>query len=408
MKRLFFVKYGLFAYLAAIAVGSASVNDASLTFIPIVRGSFLGITATFLLLLYAQGSVSKIALAAVALAVFYYVYGFILGIDNILHFESLASLAISFLIVVVGILLLSSAHRDSVWNTVSQLFVVFSLVISLFLLFTGGITLLPTPRYNFDLLTVSGDRLSYTHGPSKFFGMSAIFSFWLYQRARFVEGRVVYFALLILFLVLSAVGAARGEIVALLAVILMMYFQSGWKGVLRAAALMVCVYVVFTILLQALPFVVEDLVVVARFSEILSGSWGVRDVLTWKSLSLLGNNPECLIHGCGYTFFQAHYGYPYELYPHNIYIESVITWGVPGLVLLLLAILGLFSRPYLGSFFWIGVFFLLIGLKSGDLIGSWLALTFLFYLGGVGVMSFASRNFRFILPRGSSHFAIRS
>lgn len=371
------------------------MNDVSLMTIPYVRIFFIIIAVSCLFALHIQGVVNKRALAATVLATFFYAYGFALGFDNLHLLNSFSSLATSLSVVVVGVFFLANARRNSEWESVSRSFVIFSVLIFLFLSFTGGITLLPTPRYNFDLYTDLGARLSYTQGISRLFGMSSIFSFWLYQCAQQRKFRTIYILLAALFLLLSVVGGARGEIISLFAVILMMYFRLGWRGIGKGAVIMLCLYFFALGALHMLPLVVEDLVVVARFNQVLSGALGSRDILVLESIRLLRDNPECVLHGCGYTFFQAYHGYAYGLYPHNIYLEAIITWGVPGIALLFLAVVGLLKRPEMGAVLWVGLFSFLIGFKSGDLIGSWFALSFLFYLGGVGVMVIAQGNFRY-------------
>src|SRR5690606_22950653 len=109
-----------------------------------------------------------------------------------------------------------------------------------------------------------------------------------------------------------------------------------------------------------------------------------RDVLLGQAFYLLANEPQCLLIGCGIGYFQDYWNYPLGMYPHNLFLESIISFGaVLTLLALSLAFLGfreIYKREGKGSsFIAISVYFLLIGLKSGGLFSSWVATSSVFY-----------------------------
>lgn len=118
----------------------------------------------------------------------------------------------------------------------------------------------------------------------------------------------------------------------------------------------------------------EDLLVFRRFEKFLfDGYLGLRDELIYLSLNLLYNEPKCLVLGCGFNFFQDYYGFNYGMYPHNVIIEFVITYGLfISIIIFSLVFIGLkniiFSKTKILLIDIFVIYFFLIMLKSGSLI----------------------------------------
>lgn len=183
---------------------------------------------------------------------------------------------------------------------------------------------------------------------------------------------------------LSFLGGGRGDFLAVVIVIILMISSSSRRGAIMAVLF---AFFAFLFFVEYVPKLSDDFVAARRFAVLLSGfNFGMRDILFEESIHILLNEPDCFLFGCGFASFQDYYGYRYGLYPHNILLESAITWGVP-LVLLagFLFALGLFAAGRRRFLNWMGLLFVLIGMKSGDVLGSWFALSFVYFFAGVGV-----------------------
>jgi hypothetical protein len=118
----------------------------------------------------------------------------------------------------------------------------------------------------------------------------------------------------------------------------------------------------------------EDLLVFKRFEILFYNNYlGLRDVLINLSLNLLYNEPKCLILGCGFSFFQDYYGFNYGMYPHNLILEFIITYGLlMSIVIFSLVFIGfkniIFSKSKISLINIFVIYFFLISLKSGTLI----------------------------------------
>ena len=191
-------------------------------------------------------------------------------------------------------------------------------------------------------------------------------------------------ALLVLFLGLSLLGGGRGDfLVALLLSLL----------ALRFAYFALLVGVVFAALILS-PNLMDGLiteysVLFDRYAA-FSYSLGMRDVLLADSATLLANEPICMIFGCGLGFFQNYYGYQISLYPHNVPIEFIISHGllitIGFVYLIAMGLKELRHRHNKSSHFtFFFLFYLLISLKSGAIMTSYLLLGSILFLVQLGL-----------------------
>jgi hypothetical protein len=112
----------------------------------------------------------------------------------------------------------------------------------------------------------------------------------------------------------------------------------------------------------------------------------MRDILFSQSIDLLQTEARCTFFGCGFAFFQHYFEYDYGSYPHNSILEATITWGLPATLFLLACIvIGARKIQWTLPLPQVGLLSFLISLKSGDLMGGWLAMSFAFYLAGRGL-----------------------
>ena len=136
---------------------------------------------------------------------------------------------------------------------------------------------------------------------------------------------------------------------------------------------------------------IDDLTFVLRVLEVSDGDYGMRDVLSAQAINLLVEEPWCIISGCGPGYFQIAHGYDFGLYPHNIFIEGVIIFGLPTIVIaVLLAANGAiiyFQRigKRVDVFLLILFYYTAVAMKSGYFFGSWFTL--------VGFIYFIAINF---------------
>jgi hypothetical protein len=120
-------------------------------------------------------------------------------------------------------------------------------------------------------------------------------------------------------------------------------------------------------------------------------TFGMRDVLLAKCIELLINEPICLFFGGGIGFFQYYFGYHPGMYPHNVPVEFLISFGlVFTLPLIYFVSRGLVQiyrlEGFESQFLFVFAYFLLVGLKSGSVITSYLlvgCMTFLCMRGWI-------------------------
>ncbi|MCI2397790.1 hypothetical protein [Aliiroseovarius subalbicans] len=231
----------------------------------------------------------------------------------------------------------------------------------------GGVSPGFPPRIMFG--QVNDVAISYSQGFSGFYAMGGVF---LYSLANDATRGVslFFFTSSVVFFSLSMLGGARGDFLAgIIALAFFVLRNPRFQNivVIGGAALLALVYVFQS-------GIWEDIVVFKRLLVLADGNFGQRDILADQAISLLREQPVCLALGCGFNFFQSYWGFEYGLYPHNAFLEAVVTFGLPvGGGLVLLSLLGL-AISFLGWGARNPVFYLLLVqyltmLKSGSLLG---------------------------------------
>lgn len=250
-----------------------------------------------------------------------------------------------------------------------------SLITFLITLSIGGFIIDYPPRFVFEYYSSSINSFSdqvYSQGISKFYGLSAIISAFLWARSQKNSVKIFYGSLSILFLALSILGGARGDVVAAIAVVILIIFNASFLS-----------FLAFTLITLIAIFnfpgtdSINDIVFFARM-ERLSTSFGMRDILLDQAFYLLSQEKYCLFIGCGFGFFQAYYGYDVGVYPHNVPVEMVISLGLPITIIIFTAhFIGL--KRYLKDnyqngdvFIYVYLYFFLIFLKSDTFLSSWI------------------------------------
>ncbi|HFE38953.1 MAG TPA: hypothetical protein ENK06_11140 [Gammaproteobacteria bacterium] len=251
----------------------------------------------------------------------------------------------------------------------------------------GGISLQFPPHFILEYASraanVSYD-IQYSQGTTKFYGLAAIAAMFLLLNARSRWSRAFYIVTMVGFLLLSLIGGARGESVAAIIVVLFGLLYKN-KGTLL---IVIGIAVVGLSLLGASNFF--ELTIVQRFLLIFESA-GRRETLLIDAFNLLFEKPECMVFGCGLNFFQKFYGLPVGVYPHNVLVELAISLGLPmTLFLVFSSLVGFWHlirnvgmrNDALPFFF---LYYFLIGLKSGSVIGSSFFVASLFFLSSLTI-----------------------
>ena len=377
-------RYGLFCFIVGTTIGFGAVNAATLSIIPYLRMVALAFAA-FILLIYASDlKVDYRILPSMVIFAFMISYGLLRGLDNLTYLNYFPNLVTSTIVVLTGLTYFSISRSECGQLFSARYSVVLSLFWFLLLILTGGLEINNFAGFNFQIYSRNGDEISYSQGVSKFYGVAAISAVWAASRTHSKRGNIILYISAALFVMLSFLGGGRGDFLALVAVIFLMILSKSWRGALFS----VLVALIFVLLFfEYVPKLSDDFVAARRFAVLLEGSsFGMRDILFKESLHLIINEPECFFFGCGFSSFQEYYGYRYGLYPHNIFLEALIVWGAPLVILvIMLFTLGFFISGRRDFLTWLGLFFVLIAMKSGDVLGSWFALSFLFFYAGVGM-----------------------
>ena len=310
---------------------------------------------------------------AVSLAMFFGVGTALAFFSGAISLFGLSEVA-AMLLTLLGCLALSVGAerldaRRFLWPVVS-----FCVFVMLFSIQTGGMTLgLPI---RLELTFAESD---YTLSGAAFWGLSTIFSLSLMS----IERNVIVKALLAVFSgfgVLAAVSfGARGESVALLAVVCMFVFR---RSKVLFAAIFGAIVVLIKIGIES--GIVEEFTLYTRLLEVQGGYYGLRDQLLSDAGVMLAAKPVCLLTGCGFAYFQVFHGYPYSFYVHNQLVETIIVFGVPlTMVFLCLAAAGAWRMRRLPifdrCFVYVMVFAGLTALKSGSIEGSLLLVPLCFF-----------------------------
>lgn len=226
----------------------------------------------------------------------------------------------------------------------------------------GGFSLSFPPRFIFN----EAGTNSYSQGISKVFMIGALLTLITFT----IEKKKTAMALSLLFLALSFLGGARGDFA--IGFLLYCFIIAMYNKKLGVYMLL------FAILVSSLSFMSmsdlsQDFYIVDRFMQLDTSNLGQRDVLAGNALHLLSRDPACLYVGCGFNAFQQFWSYRVGLYPHNIMIEAIITFGVPLAMLLVLSYIyylmkSIISGRILNGFIIIGVYLVAIGMKSGTII----------------------------------------
>ncbi len=396
------------AFIILIVLDGLYITDRLIAlFVPIrygLLGFILAGSGTFLLSKLKLGAIKKNQFYAIVFHLILLSYGLFLSSINggYVLFES-RELMYTFLALFLTLALTLELNRNSIffnWSISNassikyykgqinlNLFLIILLIISPFLLYIfDAVELRPIPRINFDLSAADGGYLQAT---SKFFGLGAILLLFIALQEKTLTLSIFFLSISFVMLGLSGLGGARGEFLICILVMffLLFSFPTRKKNLFLILTCFGALFYFFSFFAETL----DGLKIVQRFSVLGSGNFGARDQLLIQSFHLLGERLDCALIGCGFNYFQVHFGYGYGTYPHNVFAELLITFGVPlgGAVVILVCMgvaFGFLNSIKRTPLFWVFLYFLGINLKSGSLLGL-TSIPVLLYFSHIGIFA---------------------
>lgn len=299
----------------------------------------------------------------------------------------------------LGVLIVSGTMPSERFRTLLiRLYSCYGILVLLITILLGGLSISFPPTFHLEYIASSlgaAEENTYSLGISNFFGFSAVATALFARnedRKLFVlTGSILAF----IFLSLSMLGGGRGESFTALALVLLLIPRT---ISLIAVALSIFFY---GILSEGNIFtsLQGDFLFIRRFILLLEGNLSSRDILLSQGFSLLSESPQCIFVGCGLGYFQNYFEYDFGSYPHNVVVELLISYGLPiVLVGFILSLAGAFIHyRNTGRIDLIIIFFvysLVISLKSGYLMGSWMFLAFICYFSALSLEIIVARGCR--------------
>jgi hypothetical protein len=159
------------------------------------------------------------------------------------------------------------------------------------------------------------------------------------------------------------------------------------EGIAFTFALLIFISPIATILLFPVILIIMiyliyfiDVPLTVRMRSILEGDFGERDYLLGKSLQIVSENSDVIYVGGGMNYFQNYFSFTMDFYPHNMFVESLITGGVfllvPMIIMLVFPLIIGFLRLARGDWYLRYVYALLLFVvllmnKSGTILTFW-------------------------------------
>jgi hypothetical protein len=292
------------------------------------------------------------------------------------------SLVISLIMITAFSIIISQRRAEVIPDNVGMYFLGYTYFILIVTILYGGLEVSPIPRFIFENNEEPGDEGPlYNLGTSNFYGFTSVLCAYLSTKNRTAWSRAFYVFSLINFYILCFIAGGRGEIIVTSIILLGLLAKEKIK-IMSVLVAMVLLVFYLTPVGNDLSETVET---IGRLSLILSGDLSLRDELIIKSITLLSESPHCIILGCGAGYFQYYFEYDSGLYPHNMFLEAVITFGVPVTVMVTVSVIRGLLRYYRNSrdvdiFLLLYIYTFGISMKSGSLLGSWVLIGISIYM----------------------------
>ena len=300
-------------------ITSFKSSDLSIKFFDSLRLVLAFITSFLIIIYLFKTSVNKKLMFEISLLLFLIVYGILLNFINIKNVHLLvdipAVIQLFFAFILSFFLLKIVTYLKDLDNYNHIIFYSFLIITFVFFFLDG---------YNFKELKFNFEgQTYYSLGLSSTFFLAFFTSFYLFKETnyRINPAKVIFYLLISLFfLFFGLLSGGRGE--AIFSFLIVFFMFAGY----RKNFLKFVVFFLLTVPLIIINF--DHLIFFERLSLFLNDDYGSRPELIVLSLNLLYNEPKCLLFGCGFNFYQDYYGFEPTLYPHNIILEFVITYGL--------------------------------------------------------------------------------
>lgn len=374
-----FAFFAFFLYFVLVTVSFATTTEESRQIVVFFRS--LAVVICFFIISYLLIKNSRLSLGllmSILLLMIIVCWGLLLSIINGSFHMGIQGLLVNIIIIIVGMVVFDLYYKSPSYqkDKITKYVISYSVIVMLGIFLTGGFYFGYPPHFVLSYhtnLSNEGEIL-YSQGLSKLFGMASLTTFvlWYTKDKMFFN---FWFFLAIFFLMLSMIGGARGD--SMLAAMVIA------GGILMRNVWLFLLFVIITVLCYfLLDFSwANDFLLFERFSVLLEGNLGKRDILFLQALWLIEEQPRCLLMGCGLGYFQIYYDYPHGMYPHNTILEAIISIGLPLTLLIgLLVFFGLMeflkTEHEMKGFVVINYIYLfLINMKSGDLLSDWFFLS---------------------------------
>jgi hypothetical protein len=299
--------------------------------------------------------------------------------------DGLSNSFYNLVIIGIGALAFSCTSQGRLSEGAAKVLASYFFLIALLTLLVGGILFEFPPRFNLEYLSDGDQEEFYSLGVSQFFGMGSVLCAFLATKS---ESRLkvgTYIIGWLFYIVLCVLGGARGDSLLALFFSFFIIYRKFPLGIIWGSGLVIIAAWISNIGQDA----VDQLVLYQRLVA-GGGDLGDRDILILKSISLLEEQPGCLIIGCGFNYFQYFFRVDQGLYPHNFIMEMIITFGVPITILILgAAVIGIKKnlRAHGGLTYITILFFYCtaIGLKSQSLLTNWFMTAGLLYYASMAL-----------------------
>jgi hypothetical protein len=385
-QNSYLVGTSLFLAISTLVfISGLFINDFLYSFFKLFIGLYLVVIGLLLTKLVLNSKkLKKDIITALFINLFLFVYAFFFGLINngikLFDFERYLFVVLSF---VFTLAIFSSINENDYFliNKIKNNFILkpyipmnykllgtFFIFAILFIYFGKVFSFSPL-KINFDLL--QKDYLKYySQHTTGFFGLGAIFFTFL---ACVLNNKIRIFILIValLNLCVSFLGGSRGEFVIAFLIINLILSKFLSTGKIIIYLFFLSGLVAGNLFYEIIDF--KNFIIMERFAVIFFGNdFGQRDILFRQSLELMSDRWDCILIGCGFNFFQTYYNYDFGMYPHNSFLELIITFGLISVPLILLAVsgcaLGYFTKFGNTFTFYVLLYFFGISLKSGTIL----------------------------------------
>ncbi|ELA6780361.1 O-antigen ligase family protein [Vibrio alginolyticus] len=316
---------------------------------------------------------------------FFVIYGLLLSLfyDGFTQFSGNSQIYFYIPFSFLCFVSLTLLSKEDEYPAAMFLFFYFSVSTAL-IIFLGGMETNFPPHFIFSY----SDSL-YSQGITKFYMIGALVSLFLAMKSKKIF-LIINLLAFVVFISLSFLGSARGDFLFGIFVILV-YLSFRYKSSFIMAFLFSLILLINFV---TMPSYSEEFLMLQRLQSVADGNLGTRDLLISNAIELVYENPVCLLTGCGFNYFQVYHSYEFGLYPHNILMEYLITFGLIITFLIFLLFYFGFSKAQKDKEMTftpvLSCYLLLLSLKSGSIF-EFLTLAIVSYYFSFGMCAISDR-----------------